>query len=321
MKNNVEEEFEKGLVSIIIPTHNRADLICETLDSIQKQSYNHFEIIVVDDHSEDNTVEVIKKYIERNNLNNIQVFTNRGRGACAARNLGIDNSKGEYIQFFDDDDLMFEEHLEKKVHAIQKFGCDYSTCDYSFFDNETGNCLGHKIISNIGDNCASRLLTLSFPTPCFLCKRDVILSIGYWNEEVKKLQDMAYFHRLYLYNKKGVPVPEKLFNVRIHGGSMTSNNVASPDGYYNQRNALIAIENEWEKCTKPERKTILKTIHFMKFTVGRNMCKKGFKRQGINMLIKTALGDICKSIQIILLFFKYKTVHITFALAEDFSNK
>ncbi len=321
MKNNVVTGFEKGLVSIIIPTHNRADLICETLESIRKQSYKKIEVIVIDDHSKDGTLEAVKAYIKENELDNIQVFTNRGKGACAARNMGIDNSNGDYIQFFDDDDLMFEEHIEKKVRAIIEHGCDYSTCDYSFFDNETGGCLGHKVISNIGDNCASRLLTLSFPTPCFLCKRDVILSIGYWNEDVKKLQDMAYFHRLYLYDKKGVPVPEKLFNVRIHGGSMTSNNVASPAGYYNQINALISIENEWEKCTKPERKTILKTIHFMKFTVGRNMYKKGFKTQGIYMLIKTALGDIRKSIQIVLLFFKYKTVHITFALAADYNKK
>ncbi len=321
MNGNVEKEVEKELVSVIIPTHNRADLICETLESIRKQSYKNIEVIVVDDHSKDGTMEAIKAYIKEKELDNIKVFTNRGKGACAARNMGIDNSKGSYIQFFDDDDLMFEDHIEKKVRAIKELGCDYSTCDYSFFDNETGGCLGHKVISNIGNNCASRLLTLSFPTPCFMCKRETIQSIGYWNEDIKKLQDMAYFHRLYLYDKIGFSVPDKLFNVRIHGGSMTSNNVSTPVGYYNQINALISIENEWKRSNKPERSTILKTIHFMKLTFCRNMYKKGFKRQGVKMLIKTLFGNIRKSLQIVLLFLKYKTVHITIALAADYDNK
>ena len=321
MEYSVESEAIKGLVSIIIPTHNRVDLICETLDSIREQSYKYIEVIIVDDHSKDFTVEAINAYIQKNKCKNIKVFENRGQGACAARNMGIDKSKGEFIQFFDDDDLMLNDHIEKKVCAIQDNKYDYCTCDYSFFDNITGKIIGHKIVSKIDDNCASRLLTLSFPTPCFLCKRDAIKKIGYWNEDIKKLQDMAYFHRLYMYDMKGCSVPEELFKVRVHEGSMTANNVVSPLGYRNQMHALTCIEKEWKYSGKPEKDAIMKIIHFMKFTIGRNMYKKGFKRQGFNMLIKTIFGNLRQSIKVFGLFVKYNTIHITTALATEFGTK
>ena len=130
-------ECEKGLVSIIIPTHNRADLICETLESIKRQSYKMIEVLVVDDHSEDNTKEIVKKFIQQHSELKVFLFDNDGKGACAARNKGIRESKGEYLQFFDDDDLMLENHIERKVKEIEESDSDYVTCNYYFFDNTT----------------------------------------------------------------------------------------------------------------------------------------------------------------------------------------
>jgi glycosyltransferase involved in cell wall biosynthesis len=103
--------------SIIIPTYNRAGFITKTIDSLLKQQYQHYEIIVVDDGSTDDTEEVIKKYSSPN-------FTyikkqNAERGA--ARNFGAALAKGKYINFFDSDDLAYPNHLEEANKLINNY--------------------------------------------------------------------------------------------------------------------------------------------------------------------------------------------------------
>jgi len=98
---------KKPLISIIIPTYNRAHLIGETLDSIIAQTYQNWECIVVDDGSDDDTEEVMKSYIQ--NDNRIYYYHRPEEhlpGGNGARNFGFEKSTGEYIQWFDSDDLM-----------------------------------------------------------------------------------------------------------------------------------------------------------------------------------------------------------------------
>jgi glycosyltransferase involved in cell wall biosynthesis len=112
--------IERGLVSVIIPTYNRADLICQTLDSVVSQTYSRYEIIVVDDGSDDNTTEVLASWQERTEDNCLQVFTAQHFGAPAARNLGLRKSRGEYIQYLDSDDLLLPGKLSDQVSYLEK---------------------------------------------------------------------------------------------------------------------------------------------------------------------------------------------------------
>lgn len=101
--------------SIVIPTYNRADFIDKTIESLLKQSFMDFEIIVVDDGSTDNTQTVVEQ------IKDERVFyykkDNAERGA--ARNFGANKSKGDYINFFDSDDLAYENHLQVAFDTIQ----------------------------------------------------------------------------------------------------------------------------------------------------------------------------------------------------------
>ena len=106
------------LVSVIMPTHNRCDLVKETMDSLLKQTYKTIELIIIDDHSTDNTKECIERYVEKYDF--IHYYMSEGWGACAARNLGILKSKGENIQFMDDDDIVHEDFIKRRVEALQK---------------------------------------------------------------------------------------------------------------------------------------------------------------------------------------------------------
>lgn len=116
-----------NLVSIIIPNYNRANLIGETLESILKQTYTNWECIIVDDGSTDDSITIIEEYLERDNR--FILFTrptNFPKGANACRNIGMRKSIGDYIIFFDSDDLMMENHVESKLNFMLNGDLDYA---------------------------------------------------------------------------------------------------------------------------------------------------------------------------------------------------
>ncbi len=119
------------IISVIIPTYNRAKLIKHTIESFLNQSYSHFEIIVVDDGSTDNTEELINS-IEDDRIKYFKI-QNSERGH--ARNFGAKQSKGKYLCFFDSDDIAFSHHLETASKIINKnedipiFHLGYETMD------------------------------------------------------------------------------------------------------------------------------------------------------------------------------------------------
>lgn len=109
------------LVSIIIPTYNRAHLISETLDSIKAQTYTDWECIVVDDGSHDGTEHLLEYYAKNDSrFKYYKSPSSKPKGANACRNFGFEVSSGVFIQWFDSDDFMFEAFLEIKINAFKK---------------------------------------------------------------------------------------------------------------------------------------------------------------------------------------------------------
>lgn len=102
-------------VSVIIATYNRAHLLKETIESVLKQTFRDFELIVVDDGSTDDTREMLKPYSDR-----LRFFHQENRGASAARNLGILHARGHWIAFQDSDDLWTPDHLEDLFGFIDR---------------------------------------------------------------------------------------------------------------------------------------------------------------------------------------------------------
>ena len=107
------------MISIIIPTYNRASIIPNTLDSVINQEFKDWECVVVDDHSTDNTEEVIKNYIERD-LRFHYLKNERKKGAQGARNTGLNHCKSEWLVFFDSDNLMHPDFLKKVTQKIDE---------------------------------------------------------------------------------------------------------------------------------------------------------------------------------------------------------
>lgn len=112
----------RPLVSIIVTSYNYAQYIPETLDSLLKQTYDNYEIIVVDDGSKDNSVDVINEYVSKNDKIKLLLHPNRAnKGIIASMKLAIENAKGDFIAFCESDDYWAPNHLEKKVEMINKY--------------------------------------------------------------------------------------------------------------------------------------------------------------------------------------------------------
>lgn len=106
--------IENTLITIIIPTYNRSDVIGETLNSILVQTYTNWECIVIDDGSTDNTAEVLSDYISKDKrFRYYKRPAKKLKGPCSCRNYGFEKSTGAYINFFDSDDLYKPQALEK----------------------------------------------------------------------------------------------------------------------------------------------------------------------------------------------------------------
>jgi glycosyltransferase involved in cell wall biosynthesis len=110
-------DFSSPLISIIIPTYNRADLIGKAIQSILEQTYKNWELIVVDNYSDDNTKDVISAF---NDDRICMISTPRTGSVAASRNLGLSHSNGEWIAFLDSDDWWFPKKLEFVCKVIKK---------------------------------------------------------------------------------------------------------------------------------------------------------------------------------------------------------
>lgn len=119
------------LVSIIMPAYNSGNTISRAIQSVLDQTYSEFELLVIDDGSTDNTVDIVNFYIKTDSR--IVLLRNpRNLGVAASRNHGCRMAQGEYLAFLDSDDMWFEDKLEKQVSFMLRKGCDLSCTAYAY---------------------------------------------------------------------------------------------------------------------------------------------------------------------------------------------
>lgn len=143
-----------GLVSVIMPSYNTAEYIKNSIDSVIRQTYKNWELIIVDDCSTDNTDEIVGSF----NDSRIRYFKNeKNSGAAVSRNRALREAKGKWIAFLDSDDLWLPEKLEKQLEFMAENNYHFSYTDYDEIDEnglKTGIFVsGPKKISKSGMKC------------------------------------------------------------------------------------------------------------------------------------------------------------------------
>jgi glycosyltransferase involved in cell wall biosynthesis len=178
-------------VSVIISTYNRAHFLSEALESVLSQDYSDFELLVVDDGSDDETYNVIKPY-----LSQIGYIWQENRGVSSARNLGIGLARGEYIAFLDSDDLWKREKLRVQVRFMEERGFSVSYTEEIWI--RKGVLVNpkkrHKKFSG---RIFEKVLPLCLISPSsMMVRREVFEKIGLFDESLPVCEDYEFGIRL-----------------------------------------------------------------------------------------------------------------------------
>lgn len=121
-------------VSIITPVYNVERCIEKTINSIKDQSSKKFELLLIDDGSEDKSIDIAKKLLENSNIN-YRIITQKNSGVSAARNRGIEEALGEYVCFLDSDDYIHKDYIKLMYEKATQNNCDLVFCDYTQVDS------------------------------------------------------------------------------------------------------------------------------------------------------------------------------------------
>ena len=185
-----------SLVSIIVPSYNKAEFIGETIISVQNQTYNNWELIIIDDNSTDNSWELIKN--NSNQDKRIRCFKNDSgkKGGSICRNIGIKKSKGEYLIFLDADDILIEKCLEQRISKIKNL--DFAVFPMAIFKKNIGDT--KALWNNFSGNHLNRFLSHDLPWSVMmpLWRRDFLLSLQGFQEDFPRLQDVELHTRALL---------------------------------------------------------------------------------------------------------------------------
>ena len=209
--------YKKNLVSIIVPYYNYSQYIDQCLESISKQTYKKFEVIIVDDHSNleehHKLLEIKAKYWKKMD---VSLYWNiENLGLTLTRNKGVENSKGEFILFLDPDDNIHEDYLLKTTKTLkQNPEIGFAYVNTRYFGGE------NKVFSQPEYNFYRLINAGNFISYCSLIRKKAFIESGGFNlENWSYLEDYELIIRLSRKGWYGKLVPEVLFNYYVHEDS------------------------------------------------------------------------------------------------------
>lgn len=218
---------DEALVSVIIPTYNRANLIKETLDSVLNQIYQNWECIIVDDGSDDDTENILEQYIKVDER--IKYVKRPGTylpGGNGARNFGFDLAKGDFIQWFDSDDLMNDDFISAKIEMFDKYPESQSVISLFTFFEENSISDQQYNFNNKYPEFFENTITVKIPvwTPSIIFRKKFLLKCGErLDESLKRLQEYEFLTRIFVkYPHQTQLLDKSLCLVRKHENTKTS---------------------------------------------------------------------------------------------------
>jgi glycosyltransferase involved in cell wall biosynthesis len=234
------DDCEKGCVTVIIPAYQRESLVEFSIRSIANQSYRPIELIVVDDGSTDRTGSVAQRvgaeYETPGNFR-FRYIRQDNSGAPIARNRGLLEASGEFIQFLDSDDLLHPQKLSSGVDALREHkDCQTACCPLLRFNELSLSELGiENEIETVG---IPKVITENIFEPAYLPvtglhRRTLLQAAGPWVEKLTRWQDLEYQVRLALCLRKYIWVETPMYFFRQHDGERIHSQ-------YNQRRGLAS---------------------------------------------------------------------------------
>ena len=227
--SKIADYESKALISIIVPIYNVEKYLRQCLDSIQDQSYQNFECLLINDGSPDNSADICKEYVSKDPR--FRYIEKENGGVSSARNLGLEHSKGEYITFIDSDDWVDLDYLEVLHSKIKEYNTDFVISSYKKFDMDE-DCFYLHIWDQdyyeriwTSQELLSQLPNLENYDGSYtvswgkLFKRSIFDEILFY-EQRKFGEDFECSFKLYLSMTSCLYIHKALYNYRLHSESM-----------------------------------------------------------------------------------------------------
>jgi len=223
----IDPSGRPNLVSIVLPTRNRALLLQETLESLVQQSYRPLEIVVVGDGTRDNTADIIAQAkVAAGDGIDIKYLRQDRSGGPAARNLGAQHTTGEYMVFMDDDDIAAEDFIASRVDALRGTDANLANGTWqTFVVDEKGK---HHLLEPKGKHCLSNegvwesfLSNWDLLLQGCVLRRELVSKVGPWHVGLHKSQDLDYKARLVAQDCRPVYCDRGLVFYRLHDDSIS----------------------------------------------------------------------------------------------------
>ena len=220
------EEYEKGeMISIIVPIYNVENYLRHCLDSIQNQTYQNFECLLINDGSPDNSAGICREYVSKDSR--FRYFEKENGGVSSARNLGIERSKGQYITFIDSNDWVDSDYLELLYMKINEYNADLAVLTYKQYSMNDG-CFylhvweqdyyekyytGNELLNSLPDlESYDSTFNVSWGK---LFKRN-FLETATFNEQRIMGEDLEFNFKIFLQIKSCIYLNKALYNFRQH---------------------------------------------------------------------------------------------------------
>ena len=281
------------LVSVIIPVFNRARMLEEAVDSVLAQTYKLIEVIIVDDGSNDDTVQrsqsLAKKY------SNVEFIRMANQGPALARQAGLDRARGEYIQYLDSDDLLLPDKFQQQVTMLSANpSADVVYCKQTLLDTHNGARTqawmrtGETHETMFPGMLGGRL----WGTPVPLYRRTVLDKAGPW-AQLSNLEDWEYDCRVAIYARQLAYVNHNLVTIRRHNHGHYGNIEASADNKIKDKAiALRLIANHAKTANIDHAHLEYRKFIRLCFFTSRQAAGAGYLKQSQDLL---AIAKTCSA--------------------------
>lgn len=223
MLHSAKGHIEEELCSVVMPAYNSEKYIAEAIESVIKQTYKNWELIIVNDASQDATEKIIKTYQEKDKRIKLISLTNN-QGVANARNTAIQNSEGRYIAFLDADDIWQKNKLQKQIQILNNSNTDISYTTYLMID-EAGQIIKERSVKEtlkLKDLLKENSIIFS----SMVCKKEIIndknFKSEWYHEDYIFLLDLAKESKTF----KGINESLMQYRVHQHGRSFNKKTAA-----------------------------------------------------------------------------------------------
>ena len=273
------------VISVIVPVWNREGLIEKCLDSIVRQTRKPSELIIVDNNSTDKTVEVVEKWINRHSDSGIKfkLLVEKKRGACAARQKGLENADGEFLIFFDSDDRMLPNLIEKvNTSLLSNPGVDIVCwkCRIKLLDGS------YRVPPFMPENpLEGHLIHTLFRPQGYIVRKTFLNEAKGWTKFVEVWNDFELGLRLIINKPKIIAIDEILAEIYSQEDSITGKDFSSKQGKWEL--TLNEMEEENERNDHPQKNKIRKILNYRKSILAALYFLEGNSKAACNLMNET----------------------------------